>query len=202
MANVSPDHVPLCMKELLGLLRRFPAGISEWALLKELQREHVAGFRELDLTEPLALYRSHFLLFHCLYRLRDELCRMGGERLQIHCLRIVLYPGPAESAAGGRSAVARRADPLQAFYLDLANLDAVDAAQVEAMLSDFRYRLQEPDGRRARALEVLGLDASAGREEIRRRYRQLAQRHHPDRGGDTATLQRLNEAMMVLAARR
>ncbi len=189
------------MKELLGLLRRFPAGISEWALLKEMQRARVAGFRDLNLAEPLALYRSHFLLFHCLYRLREELARMGGAWLEVHCLRIVLHPAPQESRARGGSAVARRFDPLQAFYLDLANLDAADAAQVEAMLSDFWRRLREPDARRTRALEVLGLDASAGREEIRRRYRRLAQRHHPDRGGDTATLQRLNEAMMVLAAR-
>ncbi|MFO7857445.1 MAG: J domain-containing protein, partial [Ectothiorhodospiraceae bacterium] len=45
---------------------------------------------------------------------------------------------------------------------------------------------------------VLGLDDDADGQTVRQQYRRLAQRHHPDKGGDTETLQKINEAMMVL----
>lgn len=53
------------------------------------------------------------------------------------------------------------------------------------------------DGRsmsRAEALDVLGLDETAGAEDVRRAHRNLMQEHHPDRGGDTAMAAKLNEA--------
>ena len=45
---------------------------------------------------------------------------------------------------------------------------------------------------------VLGADGRATREEIERRYKQLAQQHHPDRGGDEEEMKTLNEAWRVL----
>jgi hypothetical protein len=43
-------------------------------------------------------------------------------------------------------------------------------------------------------LEVLGLRPDADAEEIRAARRDLARRHHPDRGGDAAAMQAVNEA--------
>ena len=43
-----------------------------------------------------------------------------------------------------------------------------------------------PTGSRAWALSVLGLGKEAGRDEVKRAFRALAQRTHPDRGGDDA----------------
>lgn len=40
------------------------------------------------------------------------------------------------------------------------------------------------------ALAVLGLDRHAGQQEIKRAFRQLAQRYHPDRGAPTDAAQR------------
>ena len=45
---------------------------------------------------------------------------------------------------------------------------------------------------------VLGADGDATREEIERRYKRLARRHHPDRGGDEEEMKALNEAWRVL----
>jgi curved DNA-binding protein CbpA len=47
---------------------------------------------------------------------------------------------------------------------------------------------------------VLGLTSTVGVAEIRRAYRLLALRHHPDRAGidATATFQRIAEAYRVL----
>lgn len=45
---------------------------------------------------------------------------------------------------------------------------------------------------------ILGAGEDASREEIERRYKRLAQRHHPDRGGDEEEMKSLNEAWRVL----
>jgi hypothetical protein len=45
---------------------------------------------------------------------------------------------------------------------------------------------------------ILGAGEEASREEIERRYKRLARRHHPDRGGDEEEMKTLNEAWRVL----
>lgn len=65
--------------------------------------------------------------------------------------------------------------------------------------------LWESDGNPARpfverqqALSVLGLPLTATQEEIKRRYRTLAKRYHPDRGGDQRQMQRIIAAYQLL----
>lgn len=52
---------------------------------------------------------------------------------------------------------------------------------------------------------ILGCDQDASQRDIERRYKRLAARHHPDRGGNEDEMKSLNEAYAVLkddAARR
>jgi hypothetical protein len=44
---------------------------------------------------------------------------------------------------------------------------------------------------RQQALAVLGLPPNATPQQIKRRYRALAKRHHPDHGGDPRQMQRI-----------
>lgn len=46
--------------------------------------------------------------------------------------------------------------------------------------------------------DVLGAEESSSRREIERRYKRLASRHHPDRGGSEDEMKALNEAYRVL----
>jgi molecular chaperone DnaJ len=46
---------------------------------------------------------------------------------------------------------------------------------------------------------VLGVDPEADMATIRRAYRALARRHHPDFGGDTRRMMSINEAWHVLS---
>ncbi len=51
---------------------------------------------------------------------------------------------------------------------------------------------------RQQALALMGLPPTASRQQIKRRYRELAKKHHPDRGGDSREMQRLVAAYQVL----
>lgn len=51
---------------------------------------------------------------------------------------------------------------------------------------------------RQQALAVLGLPAHATPQQIKRRYRALAKRYHPDRGGDPRQMQRVIAAYEYL----
>jgi len=48
------------------------------------------------------------------------------------------------------------------------------------------------------ALEVLGLPSLITREDIRKQYRFLVKKHHPDIGGDPLAMERINRAYRVL----
>jgi DnaJ-domain-containing protein 1 len=52
---------------------------------------------------------------------------------------------------------------------------------------------------RQQALRVLGLPSNATQEQIKRRYRTLAKRYHPDRGGDQREMQRIIAAYEFLS---
>ena len=45
---------------------------------------------------------------------------------------------------------------------------------------------------------ILGVAKTATPDEIKKAYRKLASQHHPDKGGDTARFQEIEEAYRVL----
>ncbi|MEY2930000.1 MAG: hypothetical protein RL033_749 [Pseudomonadota bacterium] len=52
---------------------------------------------------------------------------------------------------------------------------------------------------RREALEMLGLDERASRDDVQREYKRLIKRLHPDLGGSTYLTAKLNEARDVLS---
>ena len=171
------------------ILETEPEGLSEYALLTRLREDGHLPPRALG--DNLALFRSHFLLFHVLYRLREAWWQDRRHDLRINPLSIVCKPWQP-----GQDALAH-SDPLRSYYLDPANLDATGEAEVEQLLDDFWRRFTGAD-ERAAALAVLELSEPVDAAAIKARYRELVMRHHPDRGGDTARLQEINEAMAWL----
>lgn len=57
-----------------------------------------------------------------------------------------------------------------------------------------------PPDPRCEALRLLGLEAGASRDMIKRTYRRLAKNHHPDLGGDAEAFLRLDRAYRLLMA--
>ncbi|SDF06627.1 DNA-J related domain-containing protein [Phytopseudomonas seleniipraecipitans] len=178
--------------QLLELLEAAPEGLSEYELLLRLSRWQ--GADERLPTDPLELFRTHFLLFHTLYTLRDQLHGQGSALLQISplCIRLLPYQE-------GERALSEN-DPLRDYYLDLTQLRDTGAEDVHKLLGNFWMRLQGGEEKQL-ALAALELDPQGGELDlatIRQRYRQLVSVHHPDRGGSTQHLQRINHAMETL----
>lgn len=177
----------------LQLLLQHPDGISEYQLLQRLRENDSALFPRLEPGDHLGLFQSHFLLFHTLYRLRDAL--HAGQRgvLRISALLIELCDYEAGEAA------LCEVDPLRDYYLDLANLDGTGEADVEALLSGFWQRLQQSDPQQiAAALAELELPEASTFSQVKRQYQRLVMSHHPDRGGSSAKMHALNEALELL----
>jgi DnaJ-domain-containing protein 1 len=184
---------PAFTSSLLSILEQHVAGIDEFGLVRQLAEAFPDSlFAEPDaLRDPLKLFRVHFLLFHSLYRLADEMASQG-RLLRIGVLDIGLEPLPAVEPG------LRPVDPLRAYYLDWQQWAATQAEDVERLLDGFWRSVSLPDSEVAAALDALGLKAPQSFAQVRRRYRQLLAIHHPDRGGDTAHAQRINQAFIIL----
>jgi len=178
---------------LLQALSAHPAGLSEFELIKWLETAGQAGFDRDCLRGNLSLFQTHFILFHTLYRLRDELFAQRKARLDISplCIRI----SRLEEADG--FAIDTH-DALRDYYLDLDNLQRTRGEDVDELLGSFWERYIGNDERRE-ALSVLELEDPVDWPTIKTQHRRLAMRHHPDRGGDEARLQAINAAMERLA---
>lgn len=194
--TVFAEHTPEQLYEpMVEILEKHPGGLSEHELLRALTDEGFIGFNPELLSDDLALFQTHFFLFHVLYRLRDMLFQQGRYELEIFCLEIRLWPyRPDELQSEGLV----EADPLREYYLDLNNLHEIDAAEVRRLLTGFFGRLEAYEQRRD-AYKVLGLEEGASLQVVRRRYRVLAKKHHPDRGGDSEKFQEVEHAMQLLS---
>jgi len=188
------------VKTLQRLLEAKHTGLSEYELLKQLISEQHPLFISANLSDVLSLFRSHFVLFHALYLLRDNLRSAGQLDLKISPLHICLQPITTRSST--QSQMPNLSDPLRAYYLDLDNLSATDREAVEQLLNSSLASLQ-PSQQLSDALAELGIEQplhTLNSEDLRSHYRKLVSRHHPDRGGCTERLQRINQAMDMVRA--
>ena len=185
------------LKQLvLNLLYQHPLGLSEHELIKAVQAADHLLFNDIELWDSLSLFQTHFVLFHVLYTLRQELWQQRSYTLEISPLKIVLLSWD-ESAKTDAGSEMTEHDPLQDYYLDLNNLVQTSAQDVTDMLASFWMKLAANE-QRNEALKVLGLEDPVDFAAIKKQYRRLAMQHHPDRGGDDARLQTLNTALDIL----
>lgn len=180
---------------IIVAMDQYPLGLSEFDLLLEIKKtsdvfpKHYHG-------DNLELFHTHFLLFNSLYRLRSELITEGRQTIEIGPFNIQLR---AFSADKDTQALADALDiKLEEYYVDMRNLENTGMEDVNGMLDDF-WRKYLAQNHKLEALQELGLDKNAGWPEVQKRYRELAAKYHPDKGGNKESFQRITDAKETLA---
>lgn len=188
-------HIERLCAAAEALLRTHPQGMTELEMIKLLQASPWSLLEKADFSEPAALFPVHFILFHSLYRLRDDLAA-HGECLSIRPLDIRITDQITDKPSSNDPG---RYDQLRAFYLDLTNY-TMPRSTVDRMLDNFWRGVQQPTDRELdEALSLLELKCLPPHfSAVKKQFRRLAMRHHPDRGGDNQRLQQLNHAIAVV----
>lgn len=186
MSETSRQPNPL-LAPLLALLQQARGGYKVHELLAALRRQGVVPTLAED--EQLQLFRVNFLIMNALYQLQAEL-HDAGWWLVISTLDIRLEPLAGATDTRQKLALGQ---PLRSYYLDWRVFWQTDRKEVEALLTRF-WLAYDGAGHRMEALALFALTAEASPETVRRRWRELALQHHPDRGGDAETFIRLRWA--------
>jgi len=158
-------------------------------------------FSSLSLSEPLALFRTHFVLFNALYQLRQTWREQGIGDIDIYTLNIRPLPLNAQGSKNSLSI----ADPLAEYYLDWDNSTETSQAEVEALLDNFWLNYQQEETpselqksgdtqQLEKSYAVLALPINAPLKAVKRQYLKLIHQHHPDKGGDVHSAQTLQGA--------
>jgi len=185
---------------LLNLIKSQPAGIKEYDLLKRLQ-EQLPENERVTRFDNLVLFQQHFLLFHALYKLNDQLHADQAGQLLISALNIQWLPHNTDnnvnSLVGHIPFDLVKSDPLREYYLDINNLQDTSSEDVDNLLASFWINIDLNDEKSC-ALALFELDEPCNLVTVKKRYRELLSKHHPDKGGSVEMTQSLNEAMTVL----
>lgn len=192
------QHIQHLLVAVERELRQAPAGLSELALIRTLQQPPWELVGEVRFHEPEQLYPVHFLLFHVLYLLRDQLAGTGTT-LTISPLGIRLSEDTTVAGQG----LPNTQDTLRRFYLDLSQYRLPEEA-IQTMMNNFwagRTGTAPALTEAREAAEVLGFKSIPDSfPEVKFRFRRAVMQAHPDRGGDTEAIQSLNQAFAVLKA--
>lgn len=183
-----------------------------WPLLSllEEQRQHwkvhylVTALREkgllieLDEDESKDLFKRNFLTMNALYQLQVML--LPNQWLQVQAMDIFLsqrVPSHLELELQHDAA-------LRDYYLDWGNYDT-SGDLIKEMLKSFWHKYNNYMGEtspavgREQALNVFELSCDASPRDIRKRWRKLALKWHPDRaGGDSQKFKQACRAWQTL----
>ncbi|SFG65911.1 DNA-J related domain-containing protein [Neptunomonas qingdaonensis] len=189
---------------ILASLKKHPAGFSEFTLIQAIE---AAGlFDALDSQADVALFQKHFLTMNALYQLQITLWEEEVLYLSISALDIHLVPSSKEPYSKELHCEKKaptlpeqsRNEALKSYYLDWSHYNEADEASVIRLLNSFWQRFLNPE-QRQQALDILEIAEQApDQATIRRQFRQLAAKHHPDKGGDSASFIAIREAYEVL----
>ncbi|SDZ93391.1 DNA-J related domain-containing protein [Alkalimonas amylolytica] len=146
-----------------------------------------------------ALFQRHFVLQHLLYRIQKQWLLDEVAWLDIGLAKVELLPYLAQQLSAQDQGRAQ-------YYLDWANFYQMDADTLAQQLEDFwqqfasRTVVSVPEFSRQQACTLLQLSWPCDLALLKRQYRSLALKHHPDRGGDAEHFVRIRQAYQQLRA--
>ena len=182
---------------LLTILQSSPKSYKVHHLASELRLQGLLP--DLDIDPNKALFKRNFLLMNALYQLQSLL--LPEQWLQIQSLDIQLM----SQAPSDVTLILQRDDALRSYYLDWTQFDT-SSEEIDALLTCFWKQFGGNIGKsgqlidKHQALQIFELNSDASPQVIRRQWRILALRWHPDRpGGDTTKFREICEAWKVLS---
>ncbi|EKA7357692.1 TPA: DnaJ domain-containing protein [Vibrio parahaemolyticus] len=181
---------------MLEILKKQPSGWKVHTLASKLSER--GYINQLDPSPDKDLFKRNFLIMNALYQLQETL--FPDSWLQVEAMDIMLM----SAFEASRNSVDPN-DPLRQYYLDWSHYEA-NEDEVRRLLNEFWSRYQrfvggasEHNIDKAKALKLFDLAGDPSRTEIRRQWRKLALRWHPDReNGDAERFRMLCEAWNVL----
>ncbi|MFI3274946.1 DNA-J related domain-containing protein [Vibrio sp.] len=181
---------------IMEVLKQKPSGWKVHTLAAHLNELGLVPV--LDTVPEKELFKKNFLIMNALYQLQETL--YPDSWLQVQAMDIELMNGRYHGSAH----TIDLEDPLRDYYINWLNYEA-DEGEVKRLLNEFWTRYNkfvggsETDMDRTHALNLFELPLDATQQDIRKRWRRLALRWHPDRDeGNTAKFQTLCEAWNVL----
>lgn len=175
---------------------------GEWKVHTLAARLNQLGYiPELDNSPERDVFKRNFLIMNGLYQLQEAL--YPDKWLQVESMSIIL--SSVVSGVTLDHQVIDPDNPLRSYYTNWVNYEASEG-EVRRLLNQFWQRYREYVGsspsldmNRIKALELFKLPTDASDADIRKRWRRLALRWHPDREkGDAERFRVLCEAWHVL----
>jgi len=185
---------------IISLLKEKPSGWMIHTLSEELRQQAILS--TLDDDPDKDLFKRNFLLMNALYQLQEIL--LPQQWLQVQAMDIRLCNN--QSATQNQI---DKDDPLRSYYLDWDNYHT-DIEAIKALLSSFWRRYQSHIGASKASVScpqphdyaILDLPTDATASQIRRQWRKLALRWHPDRpNGDAEQFRKICEAWQRIGSK-
>lgn len=174
--------------------------MQELALIKALQEPPYQLFSPDSLQSELFMFQTHFMLYHALYKLREQWLKEQYAVIDIMLSRFVIYPydnSPQDLPVVDNG--------LRAYYLDLNNIE-ISQEDVESLLNSFWKRFLAGESvsleQLAEAYQHLELAENCSDIELRKRFKALSLTHHPDRGGNEEEFRLMQSAYELIKASR
>ncbi len=183
-------HNPL-KRAILTILKEAKQPIKEYELHTMLGGLAFSQFTR-NCSAELVLFRKHFLVMNALYTLHDELFKQGLY-LQISALNIIIK----KMNGGQNKAHALHTDctfrKLSHYYQNWNNFDKTSEQEVNTLLNTFWKHFLLHDEKH-QSLASLELAENSNWTDIQKKYKQLCQQHHPDKGGNAVYFLEIRQA--------
>jgi len=192
MQTLNPYLAPLLHQTDL-FFNDFPL-TSEHQLIKHLQVNKVVPFDGFELANTQDLFNAHFLCMHVLYHLKNHYNEEKKFCLDIQSVRIErINLASSASKEEGITTKLDLKDPLASYYLNPKHYFETQEYEINDMLKLFWEKYLAQEGK-VEALNILGLKADADASMVKAKYKQLAQKHHPDKGGCAEMFNKIRQA--------
>lgn len=160
-------------------------------LLQQVKKRYTIP--PLDSDAQVAVYKLNWLIMNALYQLQTDFYQQGYY-LHISTLDIHL-----EALSDNANAEVKPSsnEALRDYYLDWRRFSETSKEQVEDLLAGmWRYAIS--DEKAQNAYTILGLEPHTTIAQVRKRYRHLASRYHPDKGGTAEEFMQVREAYEII----